>query len=204
MEVNLSHAKRRGQRGAAIFVVVMVLTMLTAVGIFAMRASSLSSAASGYQRQATGSQAYNEYGIVATVGELGTDRRGEYVKRAIKGEDHCLAAQGMYSDAGATVPCFTIYDKDLGENGIADLNQATGDAGTSTMEGEFHVEITDVGPAAMPVAGGQIGSSQGGKYLQVTLTSFGQARPAGQTGEAAAISAGNSMGRAHVVVGPVK
>jgi Tfp pilus assembly protein PilX len=199
------YGRRGAQRGAAIFVVVMVLTMLTAVGIFAMRASSLSGAASGYQRQATGSQSFGEYGIVATVAELGTQRRAEYIKHVLSGTDKCVAEQSMYSaDGGAQVDCYTLYDSDLTENGIGALNDSSADGGASPTVGEFHVEMTDVSPASTPVAGADLGSGRGGKYWQVTLTSFGQERPEGQTGQGAGIAAGNTMGRANIVVGPIQ
>src|SRR5690606_12887129 len=41
---------RRRRRGNALFIVVMVITLLTAVGLFGMRSASLSNQAAGYNR----------------------------------------------------------------------------------------------------------------------------------------------------------
>ena len=46
-------ASRSGERGAALFIVVLVIVLVSAIGIFAVRVSSLVQVASGYSRRAT-------------------------------------------------------------------------------------------------------------------------------------------------------
>jgi hypothetical protein len=60
------------QRGAAVFIVVMVLTLLTAVGIFAVRSASMADAAAGFDREGAQAALIAEYGISATSAYLGT------------------------------------------------------------------------------------------------------------------------------------
>ena len=65
-------AGRQNQRGAAVFIVVMVITLLTAVGMFAARSASLVDVASGYGRNAMQTQYVSEYGAILTSHELST------------------------------------------------------------------------------------------------------------------------------------
>jgi hypothetical protein len=65
---------RSSERGAALFVVVMVITLLTAVGIFAARSTSLVDAATGYGRQAAQTVALADYGAKLVTSELGEGR----------------------------------------------------------------------------------------------------------------------------------
>ncbi|MGE3670104.1 MAG: PilX N-terminal domain-containing pilus assembly protein, partial [Polyangiaceae bacterium] len=55
--------RRADERGAALFIVVLVITLLTAIGIFAARSASLVDVASGYDRQAIQTEYIAEYGI---------------------------------------------------------------------------------------------------------------------------------------------
>jgi hypothetical protein len=208
MGVRVSVALSRGsERGAAIFIVVLVLTMLAAIGIFAMRASSLSGAASGYERQTVQNQAVAEYGILAVTAELGTSRRSAYIRMTQTGSDKCLTQQGMYGDGGTTVPCYRVYDRDLAENGVVAFQPATGGDGGAepgsfgpgewNITGEFCVEMTEPGAVAEPMPGDPLGRS---KSRQVTLTSMGQVRPTGLADEATGVVTGNATSRAYVVV----
>ena len=65
---------RQTERGAALFVVVMVITLLTAVGLFAVRSTSLVDAATGYARQAAQTTALADYGVQLVASELGQGR----------------------------------------------------------------------------------------------------------------------------------
>jgi hypothetical protein len=68
------HPKTQSERGAALFVVVMVITMLTGVGLFAARSTSLVDAATGYARQAAQAVALADYGAQLVASELGEGR----------------------------------------------------------------------------------------------------------------------------------
>ncbi len=213
-------AKRRDERGAAIFVVVLVLTMLTGIGVFAMRAASLAESASGYDRQNTQNHYVSEYGLFGAVAELSSGRRNIYYDRIMAGKEKCLATKGMTSTTGI----FHCAPIETGEvqaavtsnfSGRPLFEPATTSSGTVTpgslgpagLDGDFRVEMSDPGPVGMPVAGTQQGGQQGTswRYQQVTLTSVGQVRPAGNgvCVTTTAGVAGNETGRAFVVIGPI-
>ncbi|HKQ69074.1 MAG TPA: PilX N-terminal domain-containing pilus assembly protein [Polyangiaceae bacterium] len=207
--------RHRGERGAAIFIVVMVLTMLTAIGVFAIRASGMAGAASGYDRQNTQNHYVGEYGLLGAVAELSTTRRSAYIGK-MNGGNVCVANKGV-----AGLPCFPLFAKQiedtvsgnfsgrpLFEQSSADGGAALvpGSLGPAPLTGDFLVEMTDPGQVGLPVAGSDVG---GGavklRYLQITLTSVGQVRPAGSLActPANAGIAGNETSRAFVVVGPL-
>jgi hypothetical protein len=213
--------RRKDERGAAIFVVVLVLTMLTAIGVFAMRAASLAEAASGYDRQNTQNHYVGEFGLHGAIAELSSPRRNIYYDRLRTGKEKCIATKGISSTTGI-VPCTPIETGEVQAAVMAAFSgrplfePATTSSGTVTpgslgpagLEGDFRVEMSDPGPVGMPVAG----TSQGGqpgtvwRYQQVTLTSVGQVRPAGNSGVCVTTSAGvagNETGRAFVVIGPI-
>jgi hypothetical protein len=224
--INLRKWRRRAaERGAAVFVVVMVMTMLTAVGIFAIRAASLAGAASGYDRQSTQNHYVSEYGLFGAVAELSTGRRNSYVTKLGQGAETCNAEKGV-TNPGGTVPCYHLFANDVQKAVTAafsgrPLFEATSTSGTTmtpgslgpaALDGDFMVEMTDPGPVGMPVAGSDVGGT-GPKfrYLQVTLTATGQVRPTGNancedvsgTVDVKGQVAGNETGRALVVIGPM-
>ena len=217
---------RADQRGAAIFIVVMVMTMLTAIGIFAVRAASLGSATSGYDRQNTQNHYVGEYGMLAVVSELSTTRRSAYINQMTKPNDvtgkgdRCWATKDVADpSAGVFVPCYRVHAREVQNllpSGRMLFDPSSGDGGTlvepgslgpAPLDGDFVVEMTDPGPVGAPVAGTDVGGTGPRfRYLQVTLTSIGQVRPSGNPGacvdNSAALS-GNETGRAFVVIGPL-
>jgi hypothetical protein len=219
---------RKNERGAAVFIVVMALTMLTAIGVFAMRAASMAVAASGYDRQNTQNHYVGEYGLLGAVAELSTTRRTAYVDKMGRGVEQCSAVKGVQNGGGA-VPCYHLYANDVQKavtesfsgrslfepSSSAGTTLTPGSLGPASLDGDFVVEMTDPGPVGMPVAGSDVGGT-GPKfrYLQVTLTSTGQVRPSGGgncngvvtsggTVDVQGQLAGNETGRAFVVIGPM-
>jgi hypothetical protein len=152
------------------------------------------------------------------VAELGSNQRNAYLEAMKSGKDTCQATKGLtYADGGA-VPCFHIFAKEvqdrLGNRALFQASSAgdggalvPGSLGPAALDGDFVVEMTDLGPVGVPVAG----SDQGGTgpnlhYMQVTLTATGQVRPSASTAacdEKSAIVAGNESSRAFVVIGPM-
>jgi len=51
--VTMRTRQRGSERGAAVFMVVLLLTMLTGIGLFAVRSAVLSTSSSGHARQMT-------------------------------------------------------------------------------------------------------------------------------------------------------
>lgn len=217
--------RRRDERGTAIFIVVMVLTLLTAVGVFAIRASSMSISTAGYERQNTQNHYVGEYGMLGTVTELSTTRRSAYITKMSTSGDTCWAAQNAAPGVGVPVPCYRVYARDVQNSllsGRVLFEPSSADGGTlvtpgslgpAPLDGDFVVEMTDPGPVGLPVAGTDVGGTGPRfRYLQVTLTSIGQVRPSGDpactdpspgVASTSAALAGNETGRAFIVVGPL-
>jgi len=68
----VARPRLQSQRGAAVFIVVMVLTLLTAVGIFAVRSASMADVAAGFDREGAQASLIAEYGVTASAAYLGT------------------------------------------------------------------------------------------------------------------------------------
>lgn len=191
MVTNQNSRSRSEERGAAVFIVLIVLTMLTAVGVFAMRAASLGTSTSGFERQATQNQAVAECAISVVMNELASDRRDAYLEKLMAGADKCLAAPGLGN--GATVPCYRVFANDFGAGNPC----AVAATPTGPLVSDFMVELTDPGPGRR-----MAGSAQGIPIVQVTLTATGQVRPATESADAGATTTGNATTRAYIVVGP--
>ena len=183
------------------FIVVLVLTMLTAIGIFAMRASSLSSATSGYERQATQNQTIAECAIAVAVAELASTRRDAYLQKMLASADQCLAVQGVTVNGGKP-PCYRMFASDFRPNPCAVAGTTTG---AGPLESDFMVEMTDPGPASGSMAGAPLSGAGPFRFLQVTMTGTGQVRlpTNGVANPASAAVAGNASNRAFIVVGPL-
>jgi hypothetical protein len=200
--VNRSH-----ERGVAILIVVMVLTMLSAIGVFAIRAASMATQASGYDRQNAQNHFAGEYGMLAATTELGSTRSNGHVKKLLLGADTCAANRALSADAGVT-PCYHLYAADIQRNVAVPLFDpgGLGPPSPTPLDGDFDVEVTDPGPVGTLVAGDDLGKTKS-KFMQVTLTSTGQVRPSGDGGcgtVAVNTTAGNEIGRAFVVIGPTE
>lgn len=179
-------AKRPRQRGAAIFIVVMVVTLLTAVGVFAARSASLVDAASGYSRLALQSQYVAEYGGLVFSHVLGSEVAPKLVQEGATGAEDCLGTQGVDTTSIGEPFCLEANAASL-ENwsgfdlfsdgtsvvpGSLDPFQRTvGSPGT--VEGRVHIEMTE------PIlAGPQAGTAADDETAQLlTLTISGTVTP---------------------------
>lgn len=203
------------ERGAALFVVVMVVTVLAAVGVFAVRASSLAQLASGYVRQATQNQHVSEYGLLAVVTEMNTLRKDLYRMEMISNPKPCFATQHADNKA-----CYRFFGPEIQANVTTPLFAATqvdddgavlsvGSLGSKPMMPQFAVEMFDPGPAARPTPGGDVGGTSGAKstYEQVTVVSTGRVQPDLGTGAVACADsyvAGTATTKAFLIIGPIQ
>jgi hypothetical protein len=217
--------ERARERGAAVFIVVMVITLLTAIGIFAVRSASLLSTSSGYARRAAQAHYMAEYALSLTIAELGTGTAGAYYEEMINGKDTCRATSNIVLPNGARAPCYTLHMRELAARvdqhysgrrlvePAVDGNPAVpGSLGPfppssqSALAGDFVIELTDPGPANTPVAGTDIGGTGTAfRYMQLALTATGQIMPAAANAcdDATSGSSGIQSVRAHVTVGPL-
>jgi hypothetical protein len=131
------------------------------------------------------------------------------------GKYTCAANKGV-ANLGKPVPCFQLSAKDVADKVSANFSGrplfeapsgsgsalVPGSLGPVALDGDFLVEMTDLGPVGPPVPGTDLNGNWA--YEQLTLTSVGQVRPAGDPAActAGAVVAGNETGRATVVFGP--
>ena len=189
------------ERGASIFIVVLVITVLTAVGIFAARSASQVNVASGHARQAMQALYFAEMGTELGIGEVNR-APSTAVDKAFNSKDYLTRACRV--NKGLKLPCYRYMSTgdegvveairaDMGDGALnlADpqtdttpgsfgpaLLEADSTSGSGTMNqgrsGEFIVELTDVFPQ-----GTLAGNDVNNEHMQVmlgTVTGFGQVR----------------------------
>ncbi len=183
---------RASERGAAIFIVLLVLAVLTAIGVFATRVAGLNVRSSGYDRHATQTGYVADYGTLAALEQVGP-AAGSYVQVMTANPDQCSVNAYSISDGGmeSGLPCKVITQKEIQDNldqsgsNVALFDTDGGSLGPSPDPNETHpkipwfqVELHDPGPSGRPVAGfDQGGTGQGFGWLQFTVTGIAQVRP---------------------------
>jgi hypothetical protein len=211
---------RKSERGTTVLVVVMVTTLVTAIGVLAVRNASLIDQAVGYSRQSSQTTALAELGTTATIAEFGANKASALVAQMDNAPEKCVANKDP--PAAANSPCYRLFKQDLEGSILASSSQPllvstvagseTGSFGpTSSSFGDIFVEITEKGPTGRPVAGTDIGGTgMSLKYAKVTLTTTGEVRPLAPAGgddntcnEGVAAVASKKIMRARVVVGPI-
>lgn len=207
-----SRRRNPRERGAAVFVVVMAITLLTAVGLFAAHSATLVDQASGYARLARQTQSIAEYGTLAAAAELSTGASDAYVQQIATSGDKCRANDGL----SGSPACYKLYMSQLNQrtnalNGRSlieptDVNGVPGSFGrNASTAGDFVVELTDPGPAGRAIAGtdaGDTGTSF--RYLKVTATTTAQVRSsAAACVDSVTTTVGQQSLRAHLVIGPL-
>ncbi|WP_437289939.1 hypothetical protein [Sorangium sp. So ce406] len=151
--------RRSRERGAAVFIVVLVITMLTAIGLFAAHAATLSTIASGHARRMTQTHYLTEYAMQLALAEI--EEKGGLNGGFVRGEN-CL---------GAPIECWTINSRELQQRAAEDLLEsdapgAPGSLGRKDLRWSFKVEMTD---RISPALGKHEGSSVEGEYCTVAM-----------------------------------
>ena len=181
--------RRESERGAALFVVVMVITLLTAVGVFAARSTSLVDAATGYGRQAAQTIALADYGTKLVASELGEGRASRVFLLMDQRNQYCPAygefpvppLQPCYSfDYGQlearvqnnTGNAFNVIEYQTNAN-EGSLGPQIDPSVTSGIDAVLIVELFD--PFETANIQGQSAAKPSGR--EVTLNSIAQVRP---------------------------
>jgi hypothetical protein len=198
---------RKGERGTTVVVVVMVTTLITAIGIFAVRNVSQIDQAVGYSRQSAQTNALAELGTTAAITEIGA--KGTYYTDKMTSRP-CMA-NGPYSGL-AESSCYRIDQGDLdtattANNGETLLEPSV--AGTETgsfgplanAAGFVTVEMTEKHQTNIDLPGVQ------GTPLDVTLTAMAAVAPisgsADPCGNGVATMTVQKVMRAHIIVPPL-
>lgn len=207
--------RRRRQRGMSVLIVFLVITMLMGIGVYASRSSILSTSMAGSTKQLAQTRNLSEYAVMNATAALARDP-GRYVQQMPR----YVTAPGDPKCYGfATVPnatCFPLGLKQLQDEANAPLvvpadpaNKIPGGLGFADLDADFNIDITDLAPAAPPVAGEALNADSPVKvtYLSLTLTATGQIRAkvqqAADMQQNLALNASVQSWRAHVVVGPL-
>jgi hypothetical protein len=209
-----SALRRRSQRGASVLIVLLVIVMLTGIGMFAARSSTLATAVAGSSKQLTTTQYVSEYAIMSATAALARDpqryvnQMPRYVPAA--GDPKCFG-YGVIPNATCFPLSFSQLQTEAGVPLILPTdaqNKLPGGLGRAALEPDFNIDITDLSPASPPVPGEALNADSPVKvgYLSLTLTSTAQLRPptnAQNFGQTIATSASVQTWRAHIVVGPM-
>lgn len=222
-------ARRRGrgrQRGATIFLVTLVMTLLAALGVFAARATSLAGRASGYLRQGEQTHYLLQHGMALALNEVD---RGKNVYGS-KNTNSAVTNQTCSTTStfpGVTIPCVKFTTDPTSGDGmgsfgqmvnraqlqagkspvpplslpnVADLSVAPGSLGASRLLPSMYVEMTDFAEMDRTPPGYAV--SGGGSqfhFRQATLVGWGQVGPYPANGPTASCSDATEKGSALVV-----
>lgn len=195
--------RRRRERGAAVFLVVMVLTIVSAIGVFAMRSASLVDKATGYSRQSVQATAMAEYAARTAATYL--ESNPALVSSTTRVPGCAQALQAIDADA----PCTVFKNGMLATSFLADVNQSDGTivgslslpSARTQIATEFVTEMSEPSMASITASPG----FTSGLFKQVTFTSIARVYPTaglltGVCSSAAQGTVSQQTVRAHVIV----
>jgi hypothetical protein len=196
--------RRRSQGGAAVFLVVMVLTIVTAIGVFSMRSASLVDKATGYSRQSVQATAMAEYAARTSATYLESNPSLVSATTRVPGCEPGL--QAIDPDA----PCTVFKDSMLSDALMANSpsspeNGMTGflslPSSPTQIASEFVTEMSEPSMASVTASPG----FTAGLFKQVTFTSIARVFPTAGAdtticSRAARGTVSQQTVRAHVIV----
>jgi hypothetical protein len=176
---------QRTERGNTLFIVVMVITLMTAIGMYSMRAASLAEQASGFNRMGVQTSYLSEFAARSTMTEL-IGKEQHYFRYIAAGNDDCRANRELATFMSPDrPPCYRLESQELwarfdaafpGNMGSSEAPQLFGELSRAETEGAFIVEMTDLARVGGPVVGEDVAMDQF-KFMQVLMTATAQVRP---------------------------
>jgi hypothetical protein len=172
---------RKSERGTTVVIVVMVTTLITAIGMFAVRSISQIDQAVGFSRQAGQTNALAELGTTAAMAQIVV--LGSYYTSQMDNGGLCLANGPYATTLGST--CYRIRQADIEgtttSNGAETLLEpavAGSDSGSfgplANTTGFVSIELTEKYKSNSTPPGTQQGS---GSSYDVTMTTTANVRP---------------------------
>ncbi len=160
--------RRHGERGVAMFVVMALVVMVTAAGVFATRSASLEIRSAGFVRQAAQTHYVTEAGAQAALSRMRTMCRAYFTSnlrlRALQNAISPLECPQVLTSRGPiTPPCynFLLNDFDLAatpqrvfaQAAGTGVSRAEGSFGISTLQPHVYVRVTELGADTSPQRG---------------------------------------------------
>jgi hypothetical protein len=194
--------RRREQRGAALFLVVMVISVLSGIGVFAMRSASLVDVATGYNRQ--GVQAAFLADFAARGAATYMSRGDDFIAKSAS--DRISGCARNYLATNAKASCTVIQGQSLFEDFVQGQDGLLGklglDNGPSGVRGSIASEVL-VPSAAASLSRPGFESTH---FKQLTVTSIAHVFPTDTATMTSSCTAGAREAlsqqsiRAHVIV----
>ena len=180
--------RRRGQAGAAMFIVAMTMAVLASVGVYALAAAATEVRTSGNERQNTQTHYLAEYGIVGAAHEVTSSKAQWYLQQMLAAPDVCpLSLPGVPSTANILVrACRRIGSAELSATwsgpptspytGTTPLDTSVppGSLGPIPLTGDFFVELSEPTQANAP---SRYGLDLHFCFIDLTVTSSGITKP---------------------------
>jgi Tfp pilus assembly protein PilX len=167
-------AARRGEEGAVLFVVAMIIAVLGSVGLYALAAASTEVRASGNERQSTQTHYLAQYGMLAAANYVQNDTT-LYEQLATASPDWpCTSLPGLSQQADALLrACFRIEEGDLtnGWSSTSPLVDYGGAASSTSGTSSGGSSGTSVPPLTQGMAPGSLGPTPMTAHFFVELTS---------------------------------
>lgn len=196
------HRARIDQRGAILFVVAMTLTLLGAIGIYALGAATSEIRTSGYARASAQTHYISEYGTVAMLDAFSPANASYFDAQMLlpaSATDPCLSAVSAHASSVTAIAkrCAKVpqgYFQNAWKDGSKVLHDDSLSPVAGRVSARFTSELTD------PITGGfQPGFdvNNGKCFRRYTITTYGQLMNADQTQ-----TIGREIGRARVTTGP--
>jgi len=209
---------RANERGAALLVVLLVITLLMGMGAFAARSTRLSVATSGNERRMTQARYVAEYGLLVMQSKLSNGMGEAYIKAMGTVTDRCagqvqtgVPPMTMVAPTCLKVPYSEVQAELFAQNfNVCDpvAGNVPGSLGLANTRCDFDVELTDKSPGMVPAGTSLSTSGTMGattlRYWYVTASVTGWVRLLGVTaGDAiSAESSTNQLLRARIIAGP--
>jgi len=211
---------RKAERGTTVVVVVLVTTLITAIGMFAVRNVSQIDLAVGYSRQSAQTNALAELGTTAAMAEVAnsaTRYSSEMSRRdptnVLQPAFRCAAnaSKDPSIALGPLTTCYPLTQARIEQNttshgGETLLEPTVGTSETGSfgplanMAGSVVIELTEKRPTNIPIPG----AKQGDSAFDVTVTTTGIVNPvtATECGDSVSTMTVKKVMRAHVIIPP--
>src|SRR6185295_4580153 len=157
----LRSRRRRRQRGMAVFLVVLVLTMVSAIGVFSMHSASLVDRATGFNRQNVQATAIVEFGLRGAATWLGPNK--DMVESKVRVPGCATRLQAADNEAACSVLKDTLLTDTFADTAPTPLDdglvgQLNSPFDASQIRAEVVTEMTEAFDATAAARAGSAGS----------------------------------------------